>query len=100
MTAKTYPIAAVLLWLQPDSQHVVQDNDSEKITYHVWTGPEPTESEIDAAAVQWQAREDAIATERVNARSELDSGPPPQSLPGLAARVQALEILTGMKTYS
>jgi hypothetical protein len=100
MSIKSYPIAAVLLWMQPDSQHLVKDNDTEQITYYAWTGPEPTEAEIDAAAIQWQANQDALATERANARSELDTGPPPQSVPGLAARVQALEILTGLKTYT
>lgn len=100
MTVKAYPVAEVLKFIQPDSQHFITDNDTDNITYHVWAGPEPTEAEIDAAAVQWQANQDNRATEQAQARAELETGPPEQSLPGLAARVRALEILTGLKTYT
>lgn len=100
MPVKAYPVADALLRIQPNAQFIVKDNDSDAIEMVDWIGAPPTEAEIDAAGAAWQVDHDARAQEVAQARAELDSGPPPQSVPGLAARVQALEILTGMKTYT
>jgi hypothetical protein len=100
MPQKPYMVGQALLRIQPDGQFLVRDNDTDQIEYVVWAGAEPTEAEIDTAGAAWQAAQDAQATEQGQARAELETGPPPQSVPGLAARVQALEILTGLKTYT
>jgi hypothetical protein len=100
MPVKSYSVIGALLIIQPDAEVTVVANDSDRVIYTTWTGPEPTEAELDAAGITWQADKDALSAERAAARAELESGPPPQSLPGLAARVQALEILMGLKTYT
>lgn len=100
MPKKTYDVSAALEIIQPGSQFAVRDNDTDQIEYVVWAPPPPTEAEIDAAGVTANANKTAREVEQANAKNELDSGPPPQSLPGLAARVQALEILMGLKTYT
>lgn len=56
-------------------------------------------AEIQAIKDADQAAANAVAQERAAAQANLEQGPPPQSLPGLADRVQALEVLTGLKTY-
>lgn len=56
-------------------------------------------AEIQAIKDADQVAADAVAQERAAAQANLNQGPPPQSLPGLADRVQALEVLTGLKTY-
>jgi hypothetical protein len=100
MPQKTYPVADALLRIQPNAQFIVKDNDTDEIEMVDWTGPPPTEAEIDAAGAAWQVDQDGKSAEQAQARAELETGPPLQSLPGLAARVQALEILTGLKTYT
>lgn len=99
MPIKQYQVADALLLIQPGAQFGVVDNDTDRIEYIVWTPPEPTEAEIDAAGVIVTQHGQDIAAERAAARAELDTGPPAQSLPGLAARVQAIEVLLGLKTY-
>ena len=93
MPVKTYRVADALLLIRPDGKFKVSANDTDQIRYIDWPGARPSEANIDSAGSQVLAMKQAQETKLADARSTIGSGPPPQSLPGLAARVEALEVI-------
>lgn len=55
-------------------------------------------AEIQAIRDADQAQADAKAAEQANAQAEIASGPAPQSVPALQARVTAIEHLLGLRS--
>lgn len=98
MPVKSYDVHHALLIIQPTAQVGVKDNDTDQINYAQWSGALPTETEIDAAGVQSDTQKAARATEVANANAEVVSGPAPQSVPALQARVTAIEHLLGLRS--
>jgi hypothetical protein len=56
MPVKDYDVAEALLAIQSDARFSVEDNDTDKISYVLWSGGLPTEAAIDTAAIlgEWQ----------------------------------------------
>jgi hypothetical protein len=51
MPVKDYDVAEALLAIQSDARFSVEDNDTDKISYVLWSGGLPTEAAIDTAAI-------------------------------------------------
>ena len=91
MPKKTYDICTALLSMQPGAEVDVIENDSDQITYRTWTGPQPTETELDAAGQAVMDNDAQIAAAASDARTAIAGGPPAQSLPAIVDRVTAIE---------